>query len=143
MKALFPLDGSAKSLAALERGLELLGDAEATLLVVQHTGFEDAPEDRVQEFDDDEDDEVFPTADSAERLLERARRHCQELGHEVETARVTGRVIPAIVDASAGYDVLVMSGLDRSGVREKIHLGKKEKIARRAQCSVLLVDGCE
>ena len=141
MKALFPLDGTAESLETLDSGLRLLGQTplEVTLLVVQQTGFEDAPEDMVHEMDEDEEDEVFPTAASAQRVLDKASKRCQEQGHQAHTKRVEGRVLDCILEEATGHDVLVMAGLHRSGMREKMDFSRKEKIARRAQCNVLLV----
>lgn len=139
-KVLIPLDGSDRSMQALETGLRLLGaSSEVTLLGVQNSGFRGAGEDRIEEFDDDEEDEIFPTEDSVRRMLGRAKEACAELGVEAQTKVREGRPVVEILAEAVEHDVLVMHALDRSGVKEKIRMSSTEKLARKAACHVLLV----
>ncbi|MGB0653371.1 MAG: universal stress protein [Thermoplasmatota archaeon] len=142
-RVLVPLDGSQETFTAMERGLGLLGnDVDVTLLVVQDTGFEDAPEDVTQLFDDDEDDEIFPTEDSARRLLEDAAARCKAagIGHKPACKVARGRnVRKAILAEAEHHDVLLMHALGASGFKEKLRLSGTEHLARKATCHVLLV----
>lgn len=141
MRVLVPLDGSERSLAAMETGLAMLapGKPEVTLMAVQHGGFENAPDDIVEEFAGDHDDEIFPTADSCKVMLDAAAKRISKLGLKPKQLVVEGKVIANIVKAAAGHDVIVMHALNKSGFMEKLRLSGTEQIARKVQCSVLLV----
>ena len=143
MKVLAPLDGSKQSRDALLQGLRLLADGgpSVTLLCVQEDALEESSEDLVAVLDEDEDDEVFPHAESAHRMLDEAAAAVKEaVGLDVKTKCVAGAVRKAILkEAGDGYDLLLMHGLHRSGVKEKLTASRTESLARRAPCSVLLV----
>ncbi len=139
-KALIPLDGTENSYRAMEGAIGTLGaDLDATLLVVKHGGFENAPEDRVEPFERDDDDEIFPSNDSCQRVLEEALQRAQALGAKPKTQVLEGRPHKVIIEQSAEYDLLVMHGLDKGAFLEKIRMSRTEGIARQASCSVLLV----
>ena len=141
-RVLVPLDGSERSFGALERALDLLRalpGLEVTLLNVMQEGFESAPEHVVEETDRDEKDELFPTEASSRRMLQRGAELCAKRGLAARLAVVRGKVADEIVRASGDHDVVVMHGLDRSGLREKLRFSQTERIARNARCSVLLV----
>lgn len=140
MRVLVPLDGSEQSMRSLERAIALLSgsDAEYTLFCVQHEGFAGAPEDIVEMFDEDEDDEIFPTRAAAKRMLKQAASRCA--GAPTTTKVAEGKVRDEILKEAAAHDLLVMHGLDRSGLREKFRMSNTEFLARNAKCSVLLVD---
>lgn len=141
IQVLFPLDGSDRSHEAMVDGLRLLAgaDLDVTLLCVMQEGFEDADSDRVQGFDEDEHDEVFPNQDSCDRMLGRAVERCKALGVEATTKVVQGKVPRAILEECASFDLVVMHALDKAQLKEKLRMSSTEKLARQATCSVLLV----
>lgn len=143
MKILAPLDGSRRSQKALHKALGLLDPgARVTLMCVQNEGFDEADEDRVAMFDDDEDDEIFPTEDSAARMLDEVAAECAKAGREVETLIVKGNVRKQImkVVAQDHYDLVIMHRLDKSGLKEKLKMSGTEWLCRNLPCSALLVD---
>lgn len=141
LRILFPLDGSERSLLAMENALGMLeaADPEVTLLCVMHEGFHKVDEERVQEFDEDEHDEIFPTRDACDRMLDRAEKRCKKLGVGCARKVVEGKVHKEILRESGAHDLLVMHALDKGGLMEKVRMSGTERIARKAACSVLLV----
>lgn len=142
LKVLVPLDGSQVTFQALERAIALLKgrpNLEITLLNVINQGFRDAPEDTVDLFDEDEDDEVFPTEEAGRRMLQKAMEICNQHGQEARTDVVHGKVVEAILDACPRHDLLVMHALERRQIKETMRGSKTEKIARQAGIPVLLV----
>lgn len=125
----------------MENGLRLLhgADLDVTLFVVQSGGFENAPPDLVEEFDDDEDDEIFPTEESCERMLDDARKRCRALGVDATCKIASGRKVKAILQEAAHHDLIVMHELSRNELAEKLRMSATESIARKVGCSVLLV----
>ena len=141
-KALCPLDGSQRSRDAAVRGLALLPKGtDVVLFCVQNAGFDRVADDRVEMFDEDEDDEVFPTKESAQRMLDEVAEACSGTGCRVTTKVAKGPVRKQIVKEAkkGGYDVMVMHELDRSGFKEKFKMSGTEWLARNVPCSVLLV----
>jgi nucleotide-binding universal stress UspA family protein len=139
MRILVPLDGSPRSFHAMTKGLELLKGAklDVTLFAVSQGGFHKAGSDRVDEFVADEEDEVFPTLESCERMLAKAEKMVKG---KVTKKVVAGKVHQLILEETAHHDVVLMHSLDASGLLEKIRLSGTERIARKAKCSVFLVD---
>ncbi|HVL88238.1 MAG TPA: universal stress protein [Candidatus Thermoplasmatota archaeon] len=143
LRILVPLDGSDRSFRALETGLLRLAGApglSVTLFTVVHKGFEGAGEDAIARFDEDEQDEIFPTEESARRMLERARQACAKLGVPAVERVVVGSYYDEILRESAQHDLLLMHRLDPGEVREKLRGSRTERLARNARTSVLLVD---
>lgn len=141
---LCPLDGSPRSMAAVVDGLSRFAgkDAKVTLFCVQHEGFEEASEDLVEMFDEDEHDEVFPTKESAQRMLDDVAAKLAKVGIKAGTKVDKGNVRKRILkEAKKGkYDLVIMHRLDRSGLREKLKMSGTEYLCRNLPCSVLLVD---
>lgn len=144
LKVLFPLDGSDRSTRAMDQALEMLAphpDLEVTLFNVVQEGFEDADEGVVEMFDADEDDEIFPTAESAKRMLDEHLAICDEHGVDVVHQRVAvGTHYDAILEEAADHDLVVMHALDEGQLKEKIRFSQTEKLARNVDASVLLVE---
>jgi nucleotide-binding universal stress UspA family protein len=142
LKVLVPLDGSDVSDRALLGALRLLkgrSGLEVTLFNAVSPGMEDAPPELVAKFDADEDDEIFPTTESAERMLERAEKVCME--HDIPSQRriVTGPFVDSILAACKEHDLLVMHRLERRQLKETLRGSRTEHLARRAGIDVLLV----
>ena len=146
MRALFPLDGSEASYAALDRGLALLKAVpglQVTLLNVMQEGFERPadPEFVRETFDADEHDEVFPTRASSERALARGLEIARKHGVAARAKGEFGRPHDEILKEAAHHDVLVMHALPQGGLLGTMKGGGTEKLARAAPCAVLLVRG--
>jgi nucleotide-binding universal stress UspA family protein len=139
MRVLFPLDGSERGFQSMEAALELLHPkvVHATLLVVL-TDFEGAPEEIVQEFEDDTEDEVFPTEASAVVVLKQATKRMRRKGVKLALKMAKGNVIDEVVAESANHDLLVMHST-RSTKRFQMRSRRTKKIIRGSQCNVLLM----
>lgn len=140
VRVLVPLDGSERSLDAMEKGLEKLRAAKphVTLLVVMQDGFETAGEDRIAAFEADADDEIFPTEASSHAAFREAQRRLTTLGVTAQTKTARGRVRTCIVDESAHHDILLMHGLPEKSILAKLRMSNTLWLARNARCSVLL-----
>lgn len=142
LKVLVPLDGSAVTFDALEGALTLLkgrAGLKLTLFNVINQGFDDAPEDVVDLFDEDEDDEVFPNEEAGRRMLQKAVAICDKHDVEATTEVVQGKVNKMILDACKRHDLLVMHHLERGQLKETLRGSQTEKLARHATIPVLLV----
>lgn len=142
LRVLAPLDGSETSFKALDAGLRLLKATpglEVTVFNVTSEGLSDAPEDLVAQFDEDEDDEIFPTQAASLRMLERAKTICKEHAVAAKVQVVEGGVVDSILAACANHDILLMHALDRTQLKENLRGSQTEKLARRAGINVLLV----
>lgn len=135
LRVLFPLDGSQESYAGLQQALTYLpaDGFHATLLVVMND-MRGASEDMVKQFEDDVDDEVFPTEDSALVVLRQATRSLREHGVKLTLKIAKGNVRKEILAEAGGHDLLVMHR--RSG---RTGLGGATALARKAGCSSLIV----
>ncbi len=138
MKVLCPLDGSERSIQAMRRGVAMLAGCapKVTLLGVQHAGFENAPEDIVEGFEEDQEDEIFPTRESCQEMLEAAAKG---LPVKPRLVVVEGNVVKEIIAAAEDHDILLMHALNKSGLLEGLKMSNTEKLARKVSCSVLLV----
>lgn len=144
LKVLAPLDGSEVSFRALARGLRLLSGRsglEVTLFTVVSPGMERAPDEIVEGFDEDEEDEIFPNQASADRMLDRAVEMCRQ--NDVPNRRqvVVGRLVDTVLTACEGHDLLLMHQLERRQIKETLRGSKTELLARRAGIDVLLMQG--
>jgi len=142
LRVLVPLDGSDVTFQALDRALAMLRGTPGlrlTLFNVVAEGFDDANEDMVERFDEDEDDEVFPTEEAGRRMLKEAEAICRRHDVQAVTQVVKGKVVQSILDACSGHDMLVMHSLGRSQLRSTLRGSQTEKLARQAGVSVLLV----
>ena len=137
LRVLFPLDGSEQGYAGLDRALELLpaSSIHATLLVVLQD-FRGAPEDMVGMFEDDVDDEVFPTEDSGLLVLRQATKRLREKGVKMTLKLAKGKIAREILAEAGNHDLLVM----HRGTHHRF-FGGAMGLARKAPCSVLLVKG--
>lgn len=142
LKVLVPLDGSEASFGALAQAVQLLEgrpQVRFTIFNVVSPGLEGAPAEMVEEFDIDEEDEIFPTIDAANRMLDRAEELCRSHGAEAHRQVVTGRLETSILEACKSHDLLVMHQLERSQLKETMRGSKTERLARRAGIHVLLL----
>jgi nucleotide-binding universal stress UspA family protein len=140
VRVLVPLDGSERSFAAMERGLAPLRDSrlEVTLFVVMHKGFEKAGQDRVEQFERDEHDEIFPTEASSLAALHDAQARLKKLGIRSSIKTVRGRVRHEIFKESAHHDVVLMHRLGPSRLLPRLRMSSTLWLARHAKCAVLL-----
>ena len=143
MKALFPLDGSDETYAALERALKMLTpgkDHQATFLVVISKGLRDMPADAREHLEFDDEDELFVRDDEAKAVIARATQIAKQAKFlNVKGQTAVGKVKETIIKESAQHDLLVMHSLQRDEAAEKRRGSATEEIARQAACSVLLV----
>ena len=139
MRVLFPLDGSERGFASMEAALDLLKGTtvQATLLVVLHD-FEGAPEEMVAEFEEDTQDEIFPTEDSAVVVLKQATKRLRRKGLELKLKIAKGDIVKEIVAESAHHDLLVIHSV-RASQRFKLRSSRTKKIVRGSICNVLLM----
>ncbi len=145
MKVLFPTDGSVATEDAFDRFLSLFDGMheglDVTLFNVTDKGFEVADHPYVEEtYDADERDEVFPTREASQRALDRCLEIAEKHGVETRMKIVKGTYRKAILEEAEDHDMLVMHELRRSNVRDFLGGSATEKLARRAPCSVLLVE---
>lgn len=144
MRVLVPLDGSEASFEALERGLLLLKGTpglDVTVFNVMQEGFESAgdPELIEETFEADEDDEVFPSEASSQRVLAKAIAVARKHGLAVKAKGEIGRPVEEILREAAYHDLLLLHALGPSDLKDKLKGSHTEHIARHAPCSVLLV----
>ncbi len=139
MRVLFPLDGSERGFASMEAALDLLKGTtvQATLLVVLHD-FKGAPEELVQEFEEDTEDEIFPTEDSAVVVLKQATKRLRRKGLEMKLKMAKGNIVKEIIAESANHDLLVIHS-SRSAQRFRLRSTRTKKIIRNSICNVLLM----
>lgn len=143
VKALFPLDGSDATYAAVEKALKILGgnrEASATFLVVLSKNVRDMPAEAREHLEFDDEDELFIREDEARTVLNRAI----EIAKRVKFASakgiaVAGKVREVVLAEARKHDLLVMHGLRRSERDDKRHGNMTEELARAAGCHVLLV----
>ncbi len=133
------MDGSERSLACMDKALQMLQTPglEATILVVRQAGFEHAPEDLIKQFEDDEEDEIFPTEASTLQVLRMASKRCRKHGVQIKFKTVKGNVTKEIIKETASHDLIVMHG---AAGRWGGLASRTGKILRKSKCSVLLVD---
>lgn len=137
MKVLFPLDGSERGFKGMEAALDLLhgSQVQATLLVVLQD-FTGAPEEMVKEFEDDTEDEVFPTEESAIVVLKQATKRLRRKGLEMKLKMAQGNIVKQVIDESKAHDLLVMH---TDGRPRWLQSARTKKITRGAACNVLLM----
>lgn len=139
MRVLFPLDGSDRGFAAMEAALEVLRphQVQATLLVVLHD-FKGAPEEMVTEFEEDTQDEIFPTEESAVVVLKQATKRLRRKGLEMKLKMAKGNIVKEIIAESAHHDLLVIHS-SRPSKRFRMRSSRTKKIIRGSICNVLLM----
>jgi nucleotide-binding universal stress UspA family protein len=140
MKVLVPLDGSERSMQAMERGLKLLktSNPEVTLLCVQSEGMDKVDEDRRAEYENDPDDEIFATDAEANGMLIGAKARCAAIGVPVDTKVVEGKYLELILAQGRKFDLVLMHSLQKEQLLEKLHMGGAEYLVRRLETAVLL-----
>ena len=144
MRVLFPVDGRARTEAALDRGLGMLRSVpglRVTLLNVMQAGFDKAGDPAYVEetFGADEEDQIFPTEESARRALDRAAAIARKHRVAAEPVVAEGNYVQAILEAAKGHDLLMMHALGPSSLRDSLRGSHAEDIARKAPCAVMLV----
>ena len=140
MRVLFPLDGSDRGFASMEAALDLLKgtSVEATLLVVMHD-FKGAPEELIKEFEEDTQDEIFPTEDSAVVVLKQATQRMRRKGLRLKLKVAKGNIVDQIIAESANHDLLVMHSARRTSKMFKLRSMRTKKIISGSICNVLLM----
>lgn len=140
MRVLFPLDGSERGFASMEAALDLLKgmSVDATLLVVMHD-FKGAPEELVKEFEDDTQDEIFPTEDSAVVVLKQATNRLRRKGLKMTLKVAKGNIVDQIVAESANHDLLVIHSARRTSKMFKLRSSRTKNIIKDSVCNVLLM----
>ncbi|MFO1533623.1 MAG: universal stress protein [Thermoplasmatota archaeon] len=137
VRVLFPLDGSEPAYEAMAKALRVIpadAEIEATVLVVMQE-FKGASEDMVRRFEEDTDDEVFPTTDSAAQVFHELRRRVGALAPQVRFKVAKGNVRREILGEAANHDLLVMHATSRGGSLAR----GSHRLARKAPCDVLLI----
>lgn len=139
MRVLFPLDGSERGFASMEAALDLLQpqQVDATLLVVMHD-FKGAPEHMVKEFEDDTQDEIFPTEESAVVVLKQATKRLRRKGLKMKLKMAKGNVVKEVIAESAQHDLLVIHS-SRPSQRFRLRSSRTKRIIRGSICNVLLM----
>ena len=139
MRVLFPLDGSERGFASMEAALDLLqpSQVDATLLVVLHD-FKGAPEDLIKEFEEDTEDEIFPTEESAVVVLKQATRRLRRKGLKMKLKMAKGNIVKEIIAESAHHDLLVIHS-SRPSKKFRLRSSRTKKIIRDSVCNVLLM----
>jgi len=139
MRVLFPLDGSDRGFASMEAAFDLLqpSQVDATLLVVLHD-FKGAPEELVTEFEEDTQDEIFPTEESAVVVLKQATKRMRRKGLEMKLKMAQGNIVKQVIAESKGHDLLVMHST-RPTKKFLMRSSRTKKIVRGAQCNILLM----
>ncbi|HUR24820.1 MAG TPA: universal stress protein [Candidatus Thermoplasmatota archaeon] len=140
MRVLFPLDGSERGFASMEAALDLLGGTtvEATLLVVMHD-FKGAPEEMIKEFEEDTEDEIFPTEGSAVVVLKQATARMRRKGLRMKLQIGKGNIVDQIIAESANHDLLVIHSARRTSKMFKLRSSRTKKIISGSICNVLLM----
>jgi hypothetical protein len=140
MKVLFPLDGSERGFASMEAALDLLKGTtvQATLLVVLHD-FDGAPAELVKEFEEDTEDEIFPTEDSAVVVLKQATKRLRRKGLEMKLKMAKGNIVKEIIAESANHDLLVIHSARRTSKMFKLRSSRTKSIIKDSVCNVLLM----
>lgn len=143
MRVLFPTDGSRQTEASFKNLLRLLAAGpglEITGLVVRNTGMEEADPEIVDEFDEDERDEIFPTEAAGERAIHRLRELAEPFGVKVRGKVEAGNFQKVILRESENHDVLAMHEMSTSNLKDFFTGSKVEKLLRGARSpGVLLV----
>lgn len=139
MKVLFPLDGSERAFQAMEQALDVLrgSQVQATLLVVMQD-FSGAPEEIVQTFEEDTEDEIFPNEESALVVLKQATKRMRRKGLEMKLKMAQGNIVQQVIDESREHDLMVIHST-RATSRWRLHSSRTKKILRGAACNVLLM----
>ena len=95
----------------------------------------------VKEFEEDTEDEVFPTEASAAVVLRNATKRLRRQGVEMSLKTGKGDIADEIIAESANHDLLVMHSMAPSG-RFRLRSSRTKKVIRAAQCNVLLMQDC-
>lgn len=137
---LVPTDGSEFTKAAIMQAMDLAkvtGGSITALHVIDQTVFGNVPADSsvsaIYEMMDKE-------GHNATGFVKEAG---DKLGIPVEEMVVSGSPVRAIVEASKGYDIIVMGTLGRTGFAKLMMGSVAEKVVRLAKCPVMVVKASE
>jgi nucleotide-binding universal stress UspA family protein len=135
-KILIATDGSKSTESAILTGLELakIMDANVTALnAVEGPILLSAPA----------DSEMVKLYTILEKEGMSAVMHVKELGDRmgvpVEVKVISGHPVKAILDESAGYDLIIMGSLGRTGMAKILIGSVAEKVIKLAKCPVMVV----
>jgi nucleotide-binding universal stress UspA family protein len=143
LSILCPLDGSQETFEAVKRGLPMLAGKDGlnvTFLVVMDAKILGMPESAREHLEFDDEDEIFLREDEARAVLKKAEGLAAKVkGVKAKSVTVKGHVFDEIMAAARSHDVLLMHGLDATETHEKASGAMTERLARQAECAVLLV----
>ncbi|WP_254533137.1 universal stress protein [Natrinema gelatinilyticum] len=137
-RILVPVDGSNRSVEALEYAIETFPDASITAIHVLEVGRGDIG--TLSGMTGDIPDER-PERERSEEILESARELAADRGTEIETERGRGRPDRLIVKRAEDddYDMIVIGSHGRDGVTRVLLGSVAEKVMRRSSMPVLVV----
>lgn len=139
-KILVPTDGSEFTKPAIDKAVELAkitGAKITALYVVDHTLFTN------QNMNNSVSTVYDMMKAEGSLATEYVRTFGAENGVEVEEMIRDGSPASAIVEASSGYDMIVMGTLGRTGFAKFMMGSVAERVIRYAKCPVLVVRSLE
>lgn len=135
-KILVPTDGSEFTKVAIDRALELaeaMGSEVTALYVLDQTIFANIPVDAAVM-------NVYGVLEKeGKAAVGYVKRKGAEAGVAVTEKIVEGSPVKAIVDESAGFDLVVMGTLGRTGVSKLMMGSVAERVVRYSRCPVMVV----
>ncbi len=136
-KILVPTDGSENTKAAVRKAMELAkvaGGSVTALYVLDQSGLASLPP------TDNSVVNVYNMMKSeAKDAVDFVRDLGAEEGVEVDVVVKDGIPFKAIIEESAGYDVVVMGTLGRTGMSKFVMGSVAERVVRGAACPVMVV----
>lgn len=125
-RMLIATDGSDFSDAALKEGFELahkLG-SEVTVVYVVDALLQGSARDDLSQF--------------GQEALDKAKTYASEVGIDIKTEVLSGKVGNTIVDTSEDYDVVVLADRGRGKLRKLLLGSVSQTVLQQARCSVIL-----
>lgn len=139
-RVLVPVDGSPAASVALDHALRRFADRE---IVVLHVIDVDEPDGSLRQrlLDDAIEEQRRTGEETADRVLEEARRYATGHGAEITAVTAFGRPARRIVAYAEGngIDRIVMGTHDRSGLSRLLLGSVSETVVQRSPVSVITV----
>lgn len=142
LRVLIPLDGTEDSYRVIDGVAALMGAdrVEVDLLVSRPDKFAGAPEDVLELLEEEVSHGIIATTEHLHDVEAEGMRRCAAVGIEPKILERSHRPMQEILEESSKHDVLAMHALDRNRFLADLHGSQGGKIARRSNCSVLLID---